>query len=251
MPSASETHAIVEAVPIVMQCPAERDMHASASMNSPSSIRPARTSSLNSQTHVPDPMSWPRNLPFSIGPPETRIAGRSQLAAPINSAGVVLSQPARSTTPSIGLPRIDSSTSMLARLRNSIAVGRRFVSPSDVTGNSSGRPPDSQTPRLTCSARRPKCALHGVSSENVLQMPITGRPSNTSAGKPWLRIQLRWMKPSRSTPPNQAWERSSLIARSLRTPASGARGRPAARRRARRRAAGRRPAPRRARSRRS
>ena len=50
-------------------------------------------------------------------------AGRT-LAAPISSAGVVLSQPTSSTTPSIGLPRIDSSTSMLARLRNSMAVGR-------------------------------------------------------------------------------------------------------------------------------
>ena len=54
------------------------------------------------------------------------MVGTSQLAAPISSAGVVLSQPTSSTTPSIGLPRIASSTSMLARLRNSIAVGRRF-----------------------------------------------------------------------------------------------------------------------------
>ena len=76
------------------------------------------------------------------------MVGRSQLAAPMRSAGVVLSQPTRSTTPSIGLPRIDSSTSMLTRLRKSIAVGRRFDSPSDMTGNSSGRPPASSTPRL-------------------------------------------------------------------------------------------------------
>ena len=57
--------------------------------------------------------------------------------------GVVLSQPIRSTTPSIGLPRIDSSTSMLARLRNNMAVGLSCVSPSDITGNSSGNPPAS------------------------------------------------------------------------------------------------------------
>ena len=43
---------------------------------------------------------------------------------PSCSDGVVLSQPQSSTTPSIGLPRIDSSTSMLTRLRNSMAVGR-------------------------------------------------------------------------------------------------------------------------------
>ena len=35
----------------------------------------------------------------------------------VNNAGVVLSQPQSSTTPSSGLARIDSSTSMLARLR--------------------------------------------------------------------------------------------------------------------------------------
>ena len=64
------------------------------------------------QTPVPEPSSWPRHLPLSIGPPETPIVGRSTLEAPITSDGVVLSQPISSTTPSIGLPRIDSSTSI-------------------------------------------------------------------------------------------------------------------------------------------
>ena len=44
------------------------------------------------------------------------IVGRSQLAAPISSAGVVLSQPTSRMTPSIGLARIDSSTSMLDQI---------------------------------------------------------------------------------------------------------------------------------------
>src|SRR5262245_8269419 len=139
------------------------------------------------------------------------MAGTSQLAAPITSAGVVLSQPVRRTTPSSGLARIDSSTSIDARLRNSIAVGRRLVSPSDITGNSRGRPPASYTPRFTCSAILRKCALQGVSSENVLQMPITGRPSNRSWGMPWFFIQLRWMNPSRSAWPNQAEDRSLRV----------------------------------------
>ena len=128
---------------MVMQWPAERDMQDSASMKSASDILPARTSSLNDQTLVPEPMSWPRNLPFSIGPPETPMVGRSQLAAPMSSAGVVLSQPIKRTTPSIGLARIDSSTSMLTRLRNSMVVGRIKVSPRLITGNSSGKPPAS------------------------------------------------------------------------------------------------------------
>ena len=104
---------------------------------------PALTSSSKRQTSVPEPMSLPWNLPLSIGPPEQTIAGTSQDAAPISSAGVVLSQPVISTTPSTGLPRIASSTSIDARLRNSIAVGRRLVSPVENTGNSRGKPPAS------------------------------------------------------------------------------------------------------------
>src|SRR5260370_29201657 len=111
MPRASTTHAMVEAVPMVMQWPADRLMQASASMNSHMSMAPQRTSSLNFQMSVPEPMSRPRNLPFNIGPPDTMIAGRSQLAAPINKAGVVFSHPASSTTPSMALARMDSSTS--------------------------------------------------------------------------------------------------------------------------------------------
>src|SRR6202044_2317602 len=116
--------------------------------------------------------------------------------------------PISSTTPSIGLPRMDSSTSMLARLRKSIAVGRSWDSPNDITGNSSGKPPASHTPRLTHSASSRKCALQGFNSEKVLQMPMTGRPSNRSCGHPWFFIQLRWPKPSRSFFPNQPRLRS-------------------------------------------
>src|SRR5271170_5983501 len=207
-PSDSAIEPIVDAVPMVMQWPAERDMQDSASLNSSSVILPTFTSSLNFQTEVPEPMSLPRNLPFSIGPPETTMAGTSQLAAPMINDGVVLSQPHISTTPSIGLARIDSSTSMLTRLRKSMAVGRILVSPVDMTGNSSGKPPDSHTPRFTRSASARRCALQGVSSDQVLQIPMTGRPSKTSSGKPWLRIQLRWMNPSLSVRPNQAAERN-------------------------------------------
>ena len=135
--------AIVLAVPIVMQWPWLRCMQLSASKKSCSLSVPARTCSLMLQTPVPDPNSCPRHLPLSIGPPDTPIVGKPTLDAPISSEGVVLSQPINSTTPSIGLPRMLSSTSMLARLRYSIAVGRSSVSPSDITGNSSGKPPAS------------------------------------------------------------------------------------------------------------
>src|ERR1700757_1584368 len=134
---------MVEAVPIVMQCPRDRFMQDSAARKSFMLILPARTASDICQTPVPEPILWPLKQPFSIGPPETTRVGKLQLAAPIIREGVVLSHPHRSTTPSIGLPRIDSSTSMEARLRKSIAVGRKLDSPNDITGNSTGKPPNS------------------------------------------------------------------------------------------------------------
>ena len=138
VPRASAIHAIVEAVPMVLHVPAERDIPDSADRNSFKSILPAFNSSCICQTIVPAPMSLPLCLPFSIGPPVTTMAGISQLAAPINNAGVVLSQPVSNTTPSIGLPRIASSTSILAKLRVNMAVGRKFDSPFENTGNSTG-----------------------------------------------------------------------------------------------------------------
>ena len=101
MPIASTSDAMVEAVPIVMHTPLDRDMPDSAAMKSFSVISPARTASENFQTSVPEPMSLPCHLPFSIGPDDTTIAGKSTDAAPINWPGVVLSQPPNSTTPSM------------------------------------------------------------------------------------------------------------------------------------------------------
>src|SRR6476661_10512158 len=99
IPCASTIHAMVEAVPMVMQWPAERDMQDSASMKSAQLILPARTSSLIDHTLVPDPIVSPRKCPLSMAPPETTSAGKSQLAAPIINEGVVLSQPHNRTTP--------------------------------------------------------------------------------------------------------------------------------------------------------
>jgi hypothetical protein len=58
-------------------------------------------------------------------------------------------------------------------------------------GNSSGKPPASCTLILTCSASVRKWLLQGVSSLKVLQMPMTGRPSNWSCGTPRPSTQLR------------------------------------------------------------
>ena len=105
------------------------------------------------------------------------IAGTSADAAPISSAGVVLSQPPSRTTPSSGLARMDSSASMLIRFLNSMVVGRMLYSPSDIAGNSIGKPPACHTPRLTASASPRRCALQCVSSLHELHTPIIGLPS--------------------------------------------------------------------------
>ena len=49
---------------------------------------------------VPEPASPPAKWPSSIGPPDSTIAGRLTVQAPMIIAGVVLSQPVVSTTPS-------------------------------------------------------------------------------------------------------------------------------------------------------
>ena len=59
-----------------------------------------------------DPNSCPFQSPLSEGPPGSNIVGIFADAAPINIAGVVLSQPESKTTPSIGNPLIISSTSI-------------------------------------------------------------------------------------------------------------------------------------------
>ena len=59
-PSASTNEAMVEAVPMVMQEPAERDMAPSASWNSRRVISPARSCSLMEMVLVPEPIFCPR-----------------------------------------------------------------------------------------------------------------------------------------------------------------------------------------------
>ncbi len=143
VPSASAMIAIVEAVPIVLQWPRLRIIDDSDCTKSASDRFPARTSSDSRQTSVPQPRAGPRNVPLSIGPPGTTTAGRSTEAAAIRSAGIVLSQPPRRTTPSIGLARSISSVAIAAMFRQSIAVGRTWVSPRDTTGRLRGMPPAS------------------------------------------------------------------------------------------------------------
>ena len=71
---------------------------------------------------------------------------------------------------------------MAARFRNIIAVGRKVFSEAEKTGTSTGKPPASQMPAFTFSASSRRCPLQGVKSDQVLRMPMIGRPSKTSCG---------------------------------------------------------------------
>ena len=104
IPIASANAFMVEAVPMVLQCPAEGADEAMMSIYSSWLISPAASNFLASQTIVPDPVRLPLNHPLSIGPPDRTIAGISTVAAAISCAGVVLSQPVVKTTPSIKYP---------------------------------------------------------------------------------------------------------------------------------------------------
>src|SRR2546422_8935096 len=102
MPRASAIEAIVDAVPMTMQWPDERDMQDSASQSSSSDIRPARRSAQSRQASVPEPSSSVRHLPLSMGPPVTMMAGTSAGGAPLSMAGGGLSPPPGWTAASSG-----------------------------------------------------------------------------------------------------------------------------------------------------
>ena len=99
-PSASAMLFIDSAVPMVLQWPTLGALEATISRNFCRSMRPAASSWRAYQTIVPEPARPPAKWPSSIGPPDSTMAGMLTVAAPMIMAGVVLSQPVVSTTPS-------------------------------------------------------------------------------------------------------------------------------------------------------
>ena len=84
---------------------------------------PARTCSLMLHTPVPEPSSWPRHLPLSIGPPETPIVGRSHArrAHHQRRRGLVAAHQQHDAVDRVAADRFLDVHA--ARLRYSIAVG--------------------------------------------------------------------------------------------------------------------------------
>ncbi len=144
MPSASTIEAMVEAVPMVMQWPA-RARHAGLGvMKSASVISPAFTSSPNCQTSVPEPTSRPLELAVQHRPAgdARSSAGRS---SPRPSAAPAWSCRSR---PAARRRRSDCRGSIPRRpcwrgCGTASRSGAGSISPSDITGNSTGKPPAS------------------------------------------------------------------------------------------------------------
>src|SRR5690606_11958663 len=89
-PNASHMVPMVEAVPIVLQCPILLAAQISASCIASASKSCVFCFSLIIQLKEPEPMVSPLNLPFNIVPPGTTIVGKSTLQAPMSVDGVVL-----------------------------------------------------------------------------------------------------------------------------------------------------------------
>src|SRR5699024_11219040 len=101
-PIASVIAVTVEAVPIVMQCPAVRAIPDSISRQSHSEMLPARSSSQYFHVSEPLPRVFPFQHPRIIGPAGKAIRGSPALIPPIIRLGSILSQPPDKTALSIG-----------------------------------------------------------------------------------------------------------------------------------------------------
>ncbi len=211
MPSASTIDAIVDAVPIVMQWPAERDMHDSTSTMSDS----LHLAGLQHLGELPDVRAGADVLAAELAV-QHRAAGdadRRQVARrrahQQRGRGLVAAHHQHDAVERIGANRLlDVHRHLVAEQhrRRPHQRSRRGSSPGTRSGSRRLR----GRRRFTCSASSRKCALHGVTSDHVLQMPITGRPSNWSCGMPWFFIHERWTSASRSWRPNQDCERSGV-----------------------------------------
>ncbi len=103
----------------------------------------------------------------------------------MTAAGIVLSQPTRQTSPSKRWPRATSSIESAITSRETSdarmpSVPIETPSETETVLNSSGVPPASRIPRLTCCASARWLRLHGIVSIHVVETPISGRARSSS-----------------------------------------------------------------------
>ena len=165
------------AVPRNWQEPGPAAAAFSSSRKSSSLISPVLASSDASMTEAMSILSPPNAFHLAkgldtMGPPFTRMAGMSNLAAAMSMPGTILSQEPSRTSASMGCALTMASTSPAMSSR----VGRMYRMPSCIcarpsqapmTPNSTGVPPASTMPCFTRSAtpRKLKCPGHSVLQE--------------------------------------------------------------------------------------
>ena len=181
---ASTTDAKVDAVPMVMQVPELRDIPLSAAMKSLSCISPARTASLNFQTSVPEPISAPQKLAVQhrTGRHDDRRQIDARCAHQLAGCGLVASAQQND-----GVVDRIATNGFLDLHRQQVAEQHcrrthlRFAQRHRGEFERCRRPPRRRVLHIRRDHEDGCC--RAWSSDQVLQMPITGRPSKTLLGK--------------------------------------------------------------------
>ena len=109
------------------------------------------------------------------------LAGRIALQVGHTASGMYAQEPSRSsdtfgTTDGIIQYAEDGSAYFNLWETNRLALERAGVRQVEIAGISTGKPPASQIPRFTSSARWRKCVWQGLMSLQVLMIAMTGFP---------------------------------------------------------------------------
>ena len=119
--------------------------------------------------------------------------GTSRRASAITVPGSVLSQPESATMPSSACAIAKSSIESAMTSRDTSdaripSVPIEMPSDTAIVLNSTGVPPASRMPALTCSASARRCTLQGVTSVHVLATPTSGFSRSASVNPAPLSI---------------------------------------------------------------
>ena len=151
----------------------------------------------------PAPQRLPRIIPLNHRPRRQNDAGMPADAAPMISAGVVLSQPPTSTAASIGwlAQKLLHFHRQQIPIQHSCRLHKRFR-------HRERRYLDWETARLPnpafdlLHARCGKCVWHGIRSLKVVMMPMRGLPTKSSGEYPICANRDRCPNDRRSSGPS-------------------------------------------------
>ena len=149
------------------------------------------------------PVAGSAAWPGSMGPPVTKIVGRSSRAAAISIPGTILSHEQSITMPSKRLASTISSTDAAITSRSGriecIPLPWAMPSHGATVLNSAAAPPASRTPSFTHAASSRRWKWPGSTSLHELTIPISGF-SKSSSPNPIERYNARGYAPA--TPSN-------------------------------------------------